>query len=69
MYSSIMESLNLVYGRMVKDGIVLIDDYGHPEWSGVKQAIEEFLVDKPEKCVPLGNIIGDRGTKACIKKL
>lgn len=68
-YSSIMESLNLVYGRMVVGGVILIDDYGHPEWPGVKQAIEEFLANKPEKCIPLGNIVGDRGTKALVRKL
>lgn len=69
LYSSVMESLNLVYGRMVKDGVILIDDFDHPEWSGVRQAVEDFFRNKPERYVPLGSIMGSRGTKAFVRKL
>ena len=69
MYPSIMESLNLVYGRMVKGGVILVDDFNHPQWPGVRQAVGDFFRDKPEAFVPLGNIAGSRGTKACVIKL
>lgn len=71
-YSSIKESLALVYGRMVKDGIILVDDYDHPNWPLIKQAVTEFFVDKPERHMLLSEIpkwYKDTGTKAYIKKL
>lgn len=68
-YISISQSLNLVYGRMAKDGVILVDDFNHPRWPGVKQAVDDFFRDKPEKHVPLGNVAGSRGTKALVRKL
>ena len=66
-YSSITEALTLVYGRMVRGGVILIDDYEHPEWEEVKTATDDFFRDKPEPCVMLGSI-GNVGTKVCVTK-
>jgi len=56
LYDSIMVSLEHVYPRLFKGAICLIDDYCDPsvydgwnELPGVKQACDEFLIDKPEQ--------------------
>lgn len=41
-YESIRDSLNLIDGKMVKDGIIIIHDYNNPELPGVTKAIEEW---------------------------
>ena len=42
-YSSIMESLERVWGRLSKDGVVLIDDYKRSNLPGVTRAVEDFF--------------------------
>lgn len=48
-YSSIMDSLNKIYHKMVKGGIIIIDDCGWDALPGCKKAVEDFLQDKEEK--------------------
>ena len=48
-YSSIMDSLNKIYHKMVKGGIIIIDDCGWNTLPGCKKAVEDFLQDKEEK--------------------
>ena len=33
----------ILYPRLQKDGVLLIDDYGH--WQGSRKAVEEYLAD------------------------
>lgn len=40
-YQSTRHELECLVPRMLKGGIVLVDDYGH--WQGSKQAVDEFL--------------------------
>ena len=47
-YSSIMDSLNKIYHKMVKGGIIIIDDCGWSALPGCKKAIQDFLKDKRE---------------------
>lgn len=47
-YSSIMDSLNKIYSKMVKGGIIIIDDCGWNALPGCKKAVEDFLKDKEE---------------------
>lgn len=47
-YSSIMDSLNKIYHKVVKDGIIIIDDCGWSALPGCKKAAEDFLQDKKE---------------------
>jgi len=71
LYSSTMDSLRLIYDRLVPGAIVLIDDYDdrvNREWHGVRNATYEFFVDKAEKPVLLGGIQGQYLFKALIKK-
>jgi O-methyltransferase len=48
-YSSIIDSFNKVYHKMVPGGIIVIDDCGDYTLIGVKNACMDFLKDKPEK--------------------
>jgi len=48
-YTSIRDSLSLVYPRMVPGAACIIDDYGWEALSGVKIAVDEYMADKPEK--------------------
>jgi O-methyltransferase len=69
LYSSIQESLSLVYGRMVRGGIILVDDYKDPEWPEVTPAVDDFFADKSDDFLWLGGINGKACTKACVRKL
>ena len=42
-YGSIIDSLRLVWPKMHKDGLVLIDDYKNPKLPGVERAIKDFF--------------------------
>lgn len=47
-YKSIKYCLGFFYGRMVRGGVIVIDDYESPACPGVKKAVCEFLADKKE---------------------
>ncbi len=42
-YSSTKHSLQHLFPRLAKGGVLIIDDYGH--WRGAKQAVDEYLRD------------------------
>ena len=48
-YTSHLDCLNYVYQRMSKDGCIVFDDYNEKRWPGATKAVDEFLLDKPEK--------------------
>ena len=48
-YKSHLDCLNYVYQRMSKDGCIVFDDYDKRSWPGATKAVDEFLLDKPEK--------------------
>lgn len=52
LYDSYMTTLNEFYKYVVKDGIILFDEYSDEyndlNWPGAKKAIDEFFSDKPE---------------------
>jgi O-methyltransferase len=48
-YTSIVDSFNKVYHKMVQGGIILIHDYEYAPFPGTKKACDDFLKDKPEK--------------------
>lgn len=45
-YSSIIDSLKLVWPRMAEHGIIVIDDYNREALPGVNRAIKDFLLGK-----------------------
>jgi len=56
-YSSVKESLEFFYDKVVPGGIIVFDDYNAPTCPGAKLAVDEFLADKPEK---LFNFVQDQ---------
>jgi hypothetical protein len=42
MYESIRDGLNFFYPKLSPGGIILVDDYGSPKWTGVKKAVREL---------------------------
>lgn len=68
LYESIRDSIRLVYPRLVKGGVCLIDDYGWTGLAGVKNAVDEYMKDKLEPVQPL--VTGSKhGFQAVIVKL
>lgn len=55
-YTSILDSFKKVYHKMVKGGIILVHDYKWQVYPGVKKAIDDFLIDKPEKVSEIESI-------------
>jgi O-methyltransferase len=47
-YQSARESLEFFYPGMVPGGVMVFDDYKWEGCPGIKQALDEFLADKPE---------------------
>ena len=45
-YSSIMDSLRLVWPRLAAGGVITIDDYQRDALPGVEQAVRDFFGDK-----------------------
>jgi O-methyltransferase len=45
-YRSIYTSLGLVWPRLCRDGVVLIDDYKRPELPGPERAMRDYFQDK-----------------------
>lgn len=50
---SVGACLEFIYPRMTAGGVMLIDDYGHPECPGATRAAEEFFAGKPEQIVQM----------------
>lgn len=45
-YDSVYASLNELYHRLIRNGVLIIDDYGH--WEGAKKAVDEFFSQTTE---------------------
>lgn len=46
LYTPTLESLKFFYDRLVKNGIILLDDYGFKSCPGAKEAADNFFKDK-----------------------
>jgi len=44
-YHSTRVELEVLYPKLVRNGILIIDDYGH--WAGCKKAVDDYFKDKP----------------------
>jgi O-methyltransferase len=51
MYQSYKDTLNFVWPRLVKGGILVFDDYDQPTCLGAKKATDEFFENKEEKVI------------------
>lgn len=55
-YTSIIESLRLVWPRLAHGGSICIDDYQREALPGVERAVRDFLQDKPRRITVAHNI-------------
>ena len=62
LYLSVQNSLLYFYPRMVSGGLLVFDDYGWEKCPGVKKALDEFMIGKPE------SIQKRVGTQVLVKK-
>jgi O-methyltransferase len=53
-YTSITDSLNIVYSRMATGSRVVIHDYNNPELPGVTKACTDFLAGRKETATDVG---------------
>ncbi len=53
LYQPTRDSLEFFYPRVVRSGIILMDDYGFVTCPGAKRAADEFFADKPESILML----------------
>ena len=51
LYKPTKNGLEFFYPRMNSRGIILVHDYN--AWPGVRKAVDEFLLDKPELVIPM----------------
>jgi hypothetical protein len=47
LYKPTRVALEALWDRVVRNGIVLFDEYGIAEWPGETKAVDEFFADKP----------------------
>ena len=66
-YESTLDSLRLVYPRLGRGGVCLIDDYGWAGCPGTKIAVYEFMADKPENVMVLSVLNPDAAQAVIIK--
>jgi len=50
-YESYRTCLEFFYPRLVRGGLILLDEYNDPPWPGCTLAVDEFLADKPESLI------------------
>ncbi|MBL4889398.1 MAG: class I SAM-dependent methyltransferase [Candidatus Lindowbacteria bacterium] len=48
-YESTYHELEHLYPRLVKNGILILDDYGH--WTGAKNAVQQYFKEKGIHCL------------------
>lgn len=49
LYEAYRITLDTLFPRVAKGGLVLFDEYGHPNWPGAKKAVDEYFQNKPYK--------------------
>jgi hypothetical protein len=49
--TSVMDCLTFFYPRMVAGGVIVIDDYGHPNCPGATRAVERFFRNDPHRII------------------
>jgi len=56
-YESTREELEVLYPRLIRGGVLIIDDYGH--FTGARKAVDEYFREK--SCIPLLNRVDYTG--------
>ncbi len=60
LYESYRDCLEFFFPRMVRNGVILFDEYGDPEWPGANRAVDEFC---RQAKVSLQSIVKDNTRK------
>ncbi|MSZ69993.1 MAG: hypothetical protein F2709_02370 [Actinobacteria bacterium] len=55
LFQPTLDSLNYIYPRMSKGGVLVFDDYGFLSCPGVTSAVDQFFVDKQENVVEISS--------------
>lgn len=58
LYQPTYEGLSYFYPRMVKGGVIIIDDYNSMQYEGVKQAVDSYCEEMEIMVLPLVDIHG-----------
>jgi hypothetical protein len=58
LYSSTMEALEIIYPKIVTNGIIIVDDCPYKYTPGVQKAVDEFFSDKAETPQILKCLVG-----------
>ena len=45
-YESTLQELKVLYPRLCRHGVLILDDYGH--WAGAQKAVDEYFLDHPD---------------------
>lgn len=64
LYEPMKAGLEFFYGRMSRGGMFILHDYASGHWPGIRRAVDEFLLDKPERLV----LIPDKSGTAILRK-
>ncbi len=51
LYQPILAGLEYFYPKLTEGAMMIVHDYSSGAWPGVKQAVDEFLQNKPEKLI------------------
>lgn len=55
LYQPILSGLEFFYPRLSGGGVILIDDYFHPYYTGVKMAVDQWCVKASFRPMPIGD--------------
>ena len=55
LYQAYLDCISFFYDRMVPGGVILFDEYNDPPWPGCNRAVDEFLLDKPERLIEISS--------------
>lgn len=47
LYLPTRDALQFIWKRAVNGGVIVVDDYGDPDWPGVKKAVDEIVGQAP----------------------
>lgn len=54
-YNAYLECMKFFYPRLVRGGIILLDEYNDPPWPGCNKAVDEYLAGRPERLQVIAN--------------
>lgn len=57
LYKPTIAALNYFYPKLSPGGVILIHDYNH-NWSGLRKAVDEFLISIPESLIEIADSQG-----------